>query len=73
MRDTIAEINAFIDAGIAVVVHCHAGESRTALIMSASLMQHEQLTAAEANQQLEAVWPFVKHHNTAFEHLLTNL
>ena len=72
-RDAVAEINAFLDDGIDVVVHCHAGESRTALVLRAWLMQREGLTAEEANQELESVWPFVKHHNGDFERLLENL
>ncbi len=70
--DAVAEINAFLDEGIDVVVHCHAGESRTALVLRAWLMQHEELTVEDANQELESVWPFVKHHNGDFERLLEN-
>ncbi len=73
VRDAVAEINAFVDGGIDVVVHCHAGESRTALVLRAWLMQREELTATEATEQLKSVWPFVKHHNAGFERLLAHL
>ena len=67
LRDALDEIAAFRDAGIPVVVHCHAGESRTAFVLRAWLMRHEGLTAQEATRRLGKVWPHMKHHNTDFE------
>jgi ADP-ribosyl-[dinitrogen reductase] hydrolase len=73
LRDALDEIAAFRDAGIPVVVHCHAGESRTAFVLRAWLMRHEGLSAAEAKVRLAAVWPHMKHHNTDFEAALDQL
>jgi ADP-ribosyl-[dinitrogen reductase] hydrolase len=73
LNDAVAEIAAFRDAGIPVVVHCHAGESRTAFILRAWLMRHEGLTAREATERLGNVWPHMRHHNTDFEAALERL
>lgn len=70
LADAIAEINAFRAAGIAVVVHCHAGESRTAFILRGWLMTHEGLDATEATSQLDKVWPHRTTHNSEFDEWL---
>jgi len=73
LHDALDEISAFREAGIAVVIHCHAGESRTAFILRAWLMRHEGLSAQQATDRLRTMWPHMKHHNTDFETALENL
>ncbi len=73
LADAIAEIQAFRAAGIPVVVHCHAGESRTAFVLRGWLMRTESLDAAEATRQLAQAWPYITHHNTDFDELLDHL
>jgi ADP-ribosyl-[dinitrogen reductase] hydrolase len=73
LTDTIAEIDAFRAARIPVVVHCHAGESRTSFVLRAWIMQHEQVDANEATARLNASWPHVKEHNADFEQALVRL
>ena len=70
LADAIAEINAFRSAGIPVVVHCHAGESRTAFVLRGWLMQQENIDAVTAGHRLDEVWPHRMKHNTDFDGLL---
>ncbi len=67
LTDAVAEIDAFRTAGIPVVVHCHAGESRTGFVLRAWLMANEQIDANEATARLRTVWPHVKQHNPDFD------
>lgn len=70
LTDAISEIDAFRAAGIPVVVHCHAGESRTGFVLRGWMMHNEQLDAREATRQLAELWPYTRHHNTNFDDLL---
>lgn len=73
LHDALEEIAAFRAANIPVVVHCHAGESRTALVLRAWLMRHEGLSSQEATRRLGSVWPHMRHHNFDFEAALAQL
>jgi ADP-ribosyl-[dinitrogen reductase] hydrolase len=65
--DVIAEIDAFRAVGVPVVVHCWAGESRTAFVLRAWLMADEELDAETAAAQIAAVWPHQVRRNLDFE------
>jgi ADP-ribosyl-[dinitrogen reductase] hydrolase len=65
--DVIAEIHAFRSAGVPVVVHCWAGESRTSLVLRAWLMADEDLGAEAAAAQVASVWPHQVRRNLDFE------
>ncbi len=70
LADAVSEIDAFRAAGIPVVVHCHAGESRTAFVLRGWLMRHEDLDSDTAGHRLDEVWPHTVHHNSDFDDLL---
>ena len=64
--DTVDAIDALLDEGRDVVVHCHAGQSRTSFIIKAWKMRRDGIDHAAANEWLEARWPHVRHHNGSF-------
>jgi ADP-ribosyl-[dinitrogen reductase] hydrolase len=65
--DVVAEIDAFRAAGVPVVVHCWAGESRTSFVLRAWLMADEGLDAEAAAAQIAEVWPHQVRRNLDFE------
>lgn len=60
LAQTVAEaidtIDAWLDAGEKVVVHCHAGRSRTGFILKAWYMRRYGASHAEAHKWLDARW-----------------
>ena len=71
LSDAVAEIDAFRASGIAVVVHCWAGESRTPFVLRRWLMKNEGVDAVEATEQLAKVWPHRSLTNPEFDQLLS--
>jgi len=59
VRDAVDTIDAFRAEGRQVVVHCHAGASRTGLVIRAWLMLHRGLGAAEATRMVQDRWPLL--------------
>ncbi len=53
-----------------MVVHCHAGESRTGLVLRSWLMHHDGVDAETAAAELSSRWPHLTRVNDDFEALL---
>ena len=72
VADAVATIDAFLDEGKTVLVHCHGGRSRTGLILKAWKMKREGWTGA-AGEQKAHEWLSQKWHmytNTHFKQFL---
>ncbi len=71
--DAVDSIDAFLaeDPGRDVVVHCHGGRSRTALILKAWAMRHHGWTEDQAHDWLVASWPRAHRDNPVFLRILT--
>lgn len=68
--DAVASIEAFRAEGRNVVVHCHGGRSRTALVLKAWKMHVDGCDTATAHAWLEQSWHRYSPYNTFFgEHL----
>lgn len=63
--DVLDSIDAFLAEGRQVVVHCHGGRSRTALILTAYLMRHGR-SMSDAVELLSVKWPMGHLDNKAF-------
>lgn len=50
-----------------VLVHCHAGQSRTGLILRAYLMRHQQLDPTVATQRARQLWPHTTDREPSFD------
>jgi protein tyrosine phosphatase (PTP) superfamily phosphohydrolase (DUF442 family) len=63
LLQVLPEVVAFLDAarteGTAVLVHCHAGMSRSAAVVTAILMMRHGLSAAEGLARVQACRPFI--------------
>ena len=72
VTDAVATIDAFLDEGKTVLVHCHGGRSRTGLILKAWKMNKEGWTGA-SGEQMAHVWLSQKwnmYTNTHFKQFL---
>jgi ADP-ribosyl-[dinitrogen reductase] hydrolase len=72
VRDAVDAVNAFLQEGKKVVVHCHGGRSRTALVLKAWYMQYENKTHDEAHEWLSDTWPHYATWNDSFWDYLEN-
>jgi ADP-ribosyl-[dinitrogen reductase] hydrolase len=63
--DVLDSIDALLAEGRQVVVHCHGGRSRTALVLAAHLMRHGR-SLAESTALLAETWPTAHFTNAAF-------
>ena len=72
VHDAVDAVNAFLHEGKKVVVHCHGGRSRTALVLKAWYMQHENKTHDEAHEWLSDTWPHYETWNDSFWDYLEN-
>jgi ADP-ribosyl-[dinitrogen reductase] hydrolase len=72
VRDAVGAVNAFLQEGKKVVVHCHGGRSRTALVLKAWYMQYENKTHDEAHEWLSDTWPHYATWNDSFWDYLEN-
>ncbi len=63
--DVLDSIDAFLEQGRQVVVHCHGGRSRTGLILAAHLMRQGH-SFTEAKAMLVKTWPDAYFMNDAF-------
>ena len=64
--DTVRTIDAWLDEGRTVVVHCHGGASRTGLVLRAWLMRKHKWTETEATAFLRDCWPALGEWNDSF-------
>jgi ADP-ribosyl-[dinitrogen reductase] hydrolase len=69
--DIVDSIDAFLAEGRQVVVHCHAGSSRTGLALRAWLMHHNSWDEPTARAYLEAQWSYLSTWNPDFTRILT--
>lgn len=64
INEAVETINDFLLAGKKVLVHCHAGASRTGLILKAWHMAWAGQTPQEADEWLQEIWePYRKSNN----------
>ena len=63
--DVLDSIDALLAEGRQVVVHCHGGRSRTALVLAAYMMRHGR-SLTEARALLAETWPIGHFENAAF-------
>jgi len=70
VEDAVRSIDAFLDDGQEVLVHCHGGRSRTALVLKAWYMRHHGVGHAEAHDWLCEVWPLYSTWNDDFMRFL---
>jgi ADP-ribosyl-[dinitrogen reductase] hydrolase len=71
VSEAISTIDTWLSEGKKVVVHCHAGRSRTGFILRAWYMNKYNATAAESLEWLASRWPaFDPHGNIDFSEFL---
>jgi ADP-ribosylglycohydrolase len=70
--DAVATIDAFLAEGRQVVVHCHAGASRTGLVLRALMMRRHGWDEATATAHVAERWPYLALWNDSFTALLRN-
>jgi ADP-ribosyl-[dinitrogen reductase] hydrolase len=63
--DALDSIDAFRADRLQVVVHCHGGRSRTALVLAAHMMRHGR-SFADSRALLAKTWPDAHFTNAAF-------
>ena len=73
VTEAIREIDEALMGGRDVVIHCHAGESRTGLIAKAWLMSANGWTHKEAHSHLSSKWKYYSARNRAFMRYLDSL
>ncbi|MCO7218487.1 ADP-ribosylglycohydrolase family protein [Klenkia sp. PcliD-1-E] len=66
LTDVLDDIQALRAEGRPVLVHCHAGQSRTGLVLRAWLRRSEGLTAQQATDTVAARWPHLSRWNDSF-------
>jgi ADP-ribosyl-[dinitrogen reductase] hydrolase len=66
VAEAINAINAYIREGLKVIVHCHAGRSRTGLVLKAWYMHVEGVSHKDADEWLEEIWPHYAKSNSDF-------
>jgi len=64
--DAVSSIDAFLAEGRQVVVHCHAGNSRTGFVLRAWLMRRHGCDEPTATQRLHERWPHLSTWNRDF-------
>ncbi|MBB2903514.1 ADP-ribosyl-[dinitrogen reductase] hydrolase [Kineococcus radiotolerans] len=73
LDDVLDDVAALRAEGKPVLVHCHAGASRTGLVLRAWLVRSEGLSAREATQRVAAAWPHLSTWNGTFTAALQEL
>jgi len=66
LADVLDDIAALRAEGRPVLVHCHAGQSRTGLVLRAWLRRSQGLTAEQATDTVAARWPHLSRWNSSF-------
>ena len=67
---SVDTVEAWRAEGRDVVVHCHGGRSRTALVMKALAMRHHGWTEQQAHEWLLEQWPHYGLWNRSFRTVL---
>jgi len=73
LDDVLDDIAALRADGRRVLVHCHAGASRTGLVLRAWVAREEGVSAQEATERVAAVWPHLSLWNDSFTRALDEL
>ncbi|WP_432564808.1 ADP-ribosylglycohydrolase family protein [Kineococcus sp. SYSU DK003] len=73
LDDVLGDIEALRADGRRVLVHCHAGASRTGLVLRSWLVRSEGLSARAATDRVAAVWPHLSEWNSTFTAALDEL
>ncbi|GAA0323360.1 ADP-ribosylglycohydrolase family protein [Kineococcus aurantiacus] len=73
LDDVLDDIAALRADGKPVLVHCHAGASRTGLVLRAWVVRERGVSAREATEQVTAVWPHLSDWNASFTAALNRL
>ncbi|WP_167582040.1 ADP-ribosylglycohydrolase family protein [Kineococcus rubinsiae] len=73
LDDVLGDMAALRTEGKRVLVHCHAGASRTGLVLRAWLVREEGLSAREATERVAAAWPHLSVWNDGFTRALDKL
>lgn len=68
--DTVNALDQALDANLHVVVHCHGGRSRTALILKAWKMRKDGVSEIEAHEWLTQSWSIIHRNNSTFHRFL---
>lgn len=63
---TVEALDMALDTGMNVVVHCHGGRSRTALILKAWKMRRDGLDEEAAHEWLTRTWRHANRQNSSF-------
>jgi ADP-ribosyl-[dinitrogen reductase] hydrolase len=66
LADVLDDMAALRAEGRQVLVHCHAGQSRTGLVLRAWLRRSQGLTAEQATDTVAARWPHLSRWNDSF-------
>ena len=72
VQDAVDEIDKHLSEGRKVLVHCHGGRSRTALILKAWKMRRDGVDEEAAHLWLKANWPDINRKNSTFVDFLKN-
>jgi protein-tyrosine phosphatase len=70
--DAVNEIDKHLSEGRKVLVHCHGGRSRTALILKAWKMRRDGVDEAAAHEWLTSTWKHANRKNSTFVDFLKN-
>jgi ADP-ribosyl-[dinitrogen reductase] hydrolase len=68
--DAVDTVDAWLAEGREVLVHCHGGRSRTALVLKALAMRRQGMSADDAHEWLTDVWHRYDPWNRTFAHFL---
>ena len=66
VTDAVQSIEAFLQEGRQVVVHCHGGRSRTGLVLKAWYMRRYEASHEDAHDWLDRCWPLYSQWNHEF-------
>jgi len=70
VEDAVTTLDALLRQGLEVVVHCHGGRSRTALVLKAWYMRRHQVEHGTAHRWLRQLWPLTSTWNDRFTDFL---
>ena len=70
VTDCVDTIDAWLEEGRRVIVHCHGGRSRTALVLMAWAMRHRGLSHDDARRWLRERWPRMEEWTSSFSAFL---
>jgi ADP-ribosyl-[dinitrogen reductase] hydrolase len=73
VEEALETIDAFLAEGRRVVVHCHAGASRTGLVLRAHVMRRFAVDHRTATEMVARVWPHMSEWNDDFTEYLRSL